>query len=137
MVDRRTFTTLLAAAITAPATSFGQGMARKNLFYSAVGPELTCFGVDVENTALTRQATVSVPANIQYAWPHPSRKFLYVVSSDGGPGASGVTGKTHAANAFTVDANGALTPVRRACEAAIAADPHECRWFRPLSPDRL
>ena len=111
MVDRRTFTTLLAAAITAPATSFGQGMARKNLFCSAVGPELTCFGVDVENATLTRQATVSAPANIQYAWLHPSKKFLYVVSSDGGPGASGVTGKTHAANAFTVDANGALTPL--------------------------
>jgi len=111
MVDRRTFTTLLAAAITAPATSFGQGMASKTLFYSAVGPELTCFGVDVENATLTRQATVSTPANIQYAWLHPSKKFLYVVSSDGGPGASGVTGKTHAANAFAVDANGTLTPL--------------------------
>ena len=25
-------------------------------------------------------------ANVQYVWPHPSKKFLYAVSSDGGPG---------------------------------------------------
>src|SRR5579871_1398117 len=110
MVDRRTFNTLLAATIAAPTASFGQTMARKNVFYSAIGRELTCYTVDVENAALAKQGTVSTPANIQYAWPHPSKQYLCVVSSSGGPTAGGIAGSTHVANAFTIDpATGALT----------------------------
>jgi 6-phosphogluconolactonase len=111
MVDRRTFTTLLAAAIAAPAASFGKTMANKNIFYSSVGPELTPYSVDVEKAELSKQAAVSTPANIQYAWPHPSKKYLYVVSSSGGPAAGDVSGSVHAANAFAIDpATGALKP---------------------------
>jgi 6-phosphogluconolactonase len=112
MVDRRTFTTLLAGAIAAPGVSLAQNSGRKSVFYSAVGPELTCYGVDVENATLSKQGTVSTPANIQYAWPHPSKQYLYVVSSNGGPTASGAAGNTHVANAFTIDsATGALAPL--------------------------
>ncbi len=81
------------------------------VFYAGVGPELTCYSVDVDNTALVKGATVSTPANVQYAWPHPSKKYLYVVSSNGGPGSAGVAGDTHVATAFRIDpATGALTP---------------------------
>ena len=111
MVDRRTFTALLAGTIAAPRTSLAQNSAGRQAFYSAVGPELTVYGVDVDNAALDRHGTVSTPANIQYAWPHPSRRYLYVVSSNGGPGSAGVAGDKHVANAFKIDvANGALTP---------------------------
>ena len=87
MVDRRTFSTLLAATFAAPSTSFGKAMStgNNNVFYSAVGPELTPYGIDVEKAELSRLASVSTSANIQYAWPHPSKKYLYVVSSSGGP----------------------------------------------------
>jgi 6-phosphogluconolactonase (cycloisomerase 2 family) len=115
MVDRRTFTTLLAGAIAAPGVSLAQNSGRKSVFYSAVGPELTCYGVDVENATLSKQGTVSTPANVQYAWPHPSKQYLYVVSSNGGPTASGAAGNTHVANAFTIDsATGSLAPLGRA-----------------------
>jgi 6-phosphogluconolactonase (cycloisomerase 2 family) len=111
MVDRRTFTTLLAGAIAAPTLAFGKLMAFKNVFYSAVGPELTAYGVDVDNATLFKQGTVTVPANIQYAWRHPKKHYLYVVSSSGGPAAGGTTGSVHAANAFAIDrANGTLKP---------------------------
>ena len=41
--------------------------------------------------------------------PHPSKRYLYVVSSNGGPGGTGGAGDTHVANAFAVDpASGAL-----------------------------
>jgi 6-phosphogluconolactonase len=81
------------------------------VFYSGVGPELTCYSVDVGNAALVKGETVSTPANVQYAWPHPSKKYLYVVSSNGGPGSAGVAGDTHVATAFRIDpATGALTP---------------------------
>jgi 6-phosphogluconolactonase len=111
MVDRRTFTTLLAGTIAAPTLAFGKNMTSKNVFYSAVGPELTPYVVDVDKAELAKQASVSTATNIQYAWPHPSKKYLYVVSSSGGPAAGDTTGSVHVANAFAIDAaTGALKP---------------------------
>ena len=54
------------------------------MFYSAVGGDLSLYSMDVDSATLTKRSTVSLPANVQYAWPHPSKKFLYVVSSAGG-----------------------------------------------------
>jgi len=54
--------------------------------YSAVGDELTHFDVDVEAATLTKRATITVPAGVQYAWPHPSRRFAYVATSNRGAG---------------------------------------------------
>src|SRR5258706_11088802 len=106
MIERRTFTMLLVCGIAAPKASFAQSSKAKNVFYSGVGPELTLYSVDVDNAALVKRNTVSTPANIQYAWPHPSKQYFYVVSSNGGPGSAG---DKHAANAFKIDpATGAL-----------------------------
>jgi len=111
MLDRRTFTALVAATVAAPRTTFAQSSTMRNVFYSAVGPELTLYNVDVDNAALIKRGTVTLPANVQYAWPHPSKRYLYVVSSNGGPGGMGGAGDTHTANTFKVDpASGALTP---------------------------
>ena len=83
-------------------------MTAKTVFYASVGPELALYDIDVAGAALQRRATVMLPANVQYAWPHPSKRYLYVVSSNGGPG---VAGDTHLANAFRIDpASGALQP---------------------------
>ena len=60
-------------------------MTKKSVFYASVGPELTLYDVDVADAALRKRATVTLPANIQYAWPHPSKRHFYVVSSSGGP----------------------------------------------------
>jgi 6-phosphogluconolactonase len=82
----------------------------KNFYYASTGPDLTLYDVDIGGASLTRRGTVTLPENIQYAWPHPSRPILYVVSSNGGP--SGLVGDTHCANAFSIDpANGALRPI--------------------------
>jgi 6-phosphogluconolactonase len=79
----------------------------KTVYYASAGPELTLYDIDVDGAALTKRSAVMLPANIQYAWPHPSRHHLYVVSSNGGPG---LVGDKHFANALTVDpATGALT----------------------------
>jgi 6-phosphogluconolactonase len=84
-------------------------MSNKAVFYASVGPALTLYHVDVDKTALTRQSTVQLPANIQYAWPHPSGRFLYVASSNGGPGSAGVKGDQHYLTALRIDpATGAL-----------------------------
>jgi 6-phosphogluconolactonase len=76
------------------------------MFYASIGPALTWFDVDIDGAALLKRGTITLPANIQYAWPHPSRRILYVVSSDGGPG---IAGARHFANALLIDpATGAL-----------------------------
>ncbi len=77
--------------------------------YASVGPELTQYDADVAAATLTRRGTVRVPANVQYVWPHASREFLYVASSDSASG-MGAAGNSHHVTAFRIDpGSGALT----------------------------
>jgi len=80
----------------------------KPVFYQSIGPQLWWHDIDVDGAALTRQSSVTIAgANVQYVWPHPSKKYLYVVSSDGGPGT--IPGTKHVATAFRIDpVSGAL-----------------------------
>jgi 6-phosphogluconolactonase (cycloisomerase 2 family) len=70
--------------------------------YASVGPELTQYDVDVEAATLTRRWSVRLPANVQYTWPHASRRLLYVASSDSASG-MGAAGTTHHVTAFRID----------------------------------
>jgi 6-phosphogluconolactonase (cycloisomerase 2 family) len=91
IVDRRMFSKLLASAIAAPGMAFAQ--ARNNCaFYSGVGGQLTHFEVDFDTATLAKRAAVTLPGGIQYAWPHPSRRYLYVATSSGGVGIAPVPG---------------------------------------------
>ena len=112
MIDRRTLNALLAGAAAAPAMSpglsWGQAAKGQAVFYASVGSALTLYGMNVEDATLEKRGTITLPANVQYAWPHPSKRYFYVVSSGGGPG---VASDTNFANAFRIDpATGALTP---------------------------
>lgn len=109
MLNRRDFGAgLTAAALPVPA--FAQTSIP---FYASVGPKLMRYSLDVAGAALTPQNTITLPANVQYAWPHPSRKFLYVAASNGQPGSGpmGTTGadKHHYAIAYRIAADGSLT----------------------------
>ena len=68
--------------------------------YASVGPELTHYELDTVRAALTKRDSVTFPQNVHYAWPHPSRRYLYVVWSDG---AGGIRGTQHGLSAFTID----------------------------------
>jgi 6-phosphogluconolactonase len=109
MLNRRDFTALLGAAAL-PGTAEA---ASAIPFYASAGPSLTLFGLDVEAATLTLRSSVTAPANVQYAWPHPSRKTLYVIASNGQPpsGPAGVAGgdKRHYAFAYKVGLDGTLT----------------------------
>src|SRR5215468_3011126 len=112
MIDRRRFASLMAGSFVVPsfsvAPSWGQTKDNGAAFYSGIGNKLTRYAVDVGKAELAGQETVTLPANIQYAWQHPSKRFFYVVSSGGGPG---VLSDTNFASAFRVDlASGALAP---------------------------
>ena len=76
--------------------------------YASVGEQLVHYEVDVANAALLRRAAVTLPANVQYAWPHPSRRFLYVASSDR---VRGELGSKHAITVFRVADDGALARI--------------------------
>jgi 6-phosphogluconolactonase len=91
IVNRRTFSTLVASAIALPRLAFAQ--AKTNCaFYSGVGGQLTHFEVDFDAATLAKRAAVTLPGGIQYAWPHPSRRHLYVATSSGGVGIAPVPG---------------------------------------------
>jgi len=84
--------------------------------YASVGAELTQYDVDLDSATLTKRASVMLPANVQYAWPHPSKQFLYVAWSNGGPVGPSTgappTGTLHGVTAFRIDpASGALHPL--------------------------
>ena len=83
----------------------------RTVLYASVGADLIHFDVDVTAAALSAQrGTVSAPANVQYAWPHASRDFLYVASSDSASG-MGPAGRKHDLTAFRIDRDsGALSP---------------------------
>ena len=101
-MNRRTFATLIAGSIAAPGLARWQNRrtSANTVYYSSVGGELTVHSMNIEDASLTKRNAVTVPVDIQYAWPHPSRQYLYVVSSNGGPGAAG---KEHYAHAFRID----------------------------------
>jgi len=106
MFSRRTFSAMMAGAVAAPRSAFAQGAKERMAFYSGVGAELTHYDVDVDVDTLTKRGSVKMPGGIQYAWPSPSRKFLYVTSSTGGPGFSG---NEHHLAAFRIGDDGELT----------------------------
>lgn len=74
----------------------------KLALYANLGPRLTHYDVDVDAATLTRRDTVTLPANVQYAWPHKNRRFLYVATSDGQSG-MGAAGSRHHVSALRID----------------------------------
>jgi 6-phosphogluconolactonase (cycloisomerase 2 family) len=110
MLSRRTFLSLVAGGMAASRLSHAQQASRKIALYANVGADLTHYDVDVAGAELTRRATVTLPAGVQYAWPHASRRYLYVATSSSASG-YGPAGTEHHVTAFRIDAaSGALTP---------------------------
>lgn len=83
-------------------------MADRTVLYQSVGAVLTHFDVDVEAATLTRRTSVTLPSNVQYVWPHPSRKFIYVSTSDAASGNTPIPGVMHRICALRVAPDGSL-----------------------------
>ncbi len=88
----------------------------KVALYAAVGAELTQYDVDVDGAALVKRGSVTLPANVQEASQHPSKRYLYIAWSNGGPSnlppdSRAPSGSQHGLTAFRIDpASGALLP---------------------------
>jgi 6-phosphogluconolactonase (cycloisomerase 2 family) len=81
------------------------------VLYAATGPELSVYAVDIHDAALTKTSSVALPFAVQYAWPHPSNRFLYVAWSNG------MQGDRHGITAYQVDpVTGALKTHGQAIE---------------------
>lgn len=77
--------TLLAVSLLA--VSLGPAQTQtppsgKVALYAGVGPDLTHYEVDIKTATLLKRRAVTLPGNIQYAWPHPALPFLYVAWGD-------------------------------------------------------
>jgi len=73
MINRRTFAALLAGTVAAPKRAWSEPVTAKTVFYTSVGPDMTLFDIDIADATLQKRGAVTLPANIQYAWPHPSK----------------------------------------------------------------
>ena len=92
---------LVTATVVLPQTRAKAEVA----LYAAAGPELTTYTLNLQEASLVKQATVRLPQNVQEAWPHPSRRYLYVAWSNNLRGTAG----QHGVTAFRIDpASGAL-----------------------------
>ena len=77
------------------------------MLYSAVDDEVTHYAVDVEAATLTPRSSIRVPSFVQEGWAHPSRKHLYLTTSNRGPG---LKGDMNHVSAYRIDAaTGGLT----------------------------
>ena len=84
-------------------------MTGRTVLFQSVGERLTRWDVDVDAATLTPRGSVTLPSNVQYVWPHPSRKFLYVTTSDAAAGNEPNPGTVHRLCAVRVDADGGLS----------------------------
>lgn len=96
--------TILAGAVgqaqtsaSKPRTKAVVSRSSKVVFYAAVGNELGQYDVDAEGATLVKRSSVLLPANVQYAWPHPSKQYLYVAWSNR------PQGNLHGVGTFRID----------------------------------
>ena len=86
-----------------------QPASQKVALYANVGADLTHYDLDIAGAELIKRETIALPAGVQYAWPHASRRYLYVATSSSAPG-SGTAGTEHHVTALRIDPeSGGLT----------------------------
>jgi 6-phosphogluconolactonase len=86
-----------------------QSASPKVALYANVGADLTHYQLDVAGAELIKRETITLPAAVQYAWPHASRRYLYVATSSSAPG-SAMAGTEHHVTALRIDPeSGGLT----------------------------
>src|SRR5260370_3304076 len=88
--------------MAAPGLASAQQASQKAALYANVGADLTHYDVDVAGAELIKRSKVTLPAGVQYAWPHASRRYLYVATSSSAPG-YGTAGAEHHITAFRID----------------------------------
>lgn len=101
---RRALCSVLALVAIVLGTSHAQTpQPRSVVLYAATGPVLSTYAVNLGDASLAKTSSVVLPFAVQYVWPHPSKKSLYVAWSNG------MQGDRHGITAYQIDpATGAL-----------------------------
>jgi 6-phosphogluconolactonase (cycloisomerase 2 family) len=58
-----------------------ENAASHQTLYASTGPTLTQYDVDTKAATLTAVGSITLPRNVQYAWPDPTHSVLYVAWS--------------------------------------------------------
>ena len=109
-MNRRSGETVLMSAAAGSAAGSGGAASGsgRTAFYQSIGAQLSQWSVDAESAMLTRRASIELPSNVQYVWPHPSRRYLYASTSDAASGNTPNPGKVHRLVALRINADGSL-----------------------------
>lgn len=67
---------MMAGAAAAPRFAMAQSDGARLVVYASVGPELRWYDANVADATLEQRGSVRLPANVQYVWPHASRRYL-------------------------------------------------------------
>lgn len=81
-LGRRQFCALVVASLAAPGVAWADEPGGHVVGYVSVGSEFRLYRVNERSLALTKDSAVTLPATIQYAWPHPSLRLMYVAYSN-------------------------------------------------------
>ena len=105
--------TALAGCLAMPALARarrgGAGQTGATVLYANVGADLTRYEVDTNAFTLVQHETVTLPDAVQYAWPHQTHRFLYVITSNTAPGNGAAAGTSHHLQALRVADGGKLS----------------------------
>ncbi len=112
-MNRRIFNMALASTAAAVATGCSavggrSGPGGRTVLYNAIDDKMTRYEVDVESATLTQRESVMLPSFVQYAWVHPSHRYVYASTSDVGGGSAPGAGKMNRLCALRVGTDGAL-----------------------------
>ena len=107
-IQRRDFSKGLAAAALAGAPAMAAAAPRAHTLYAATGSVMAWRSLDTMTGASGKVGSITLPSPIQYAWPHPNGRFLYVATSDA-PGGSVGGGSIHRLIALRIGRGGALS----------------------------
>lgn len=109
-MDRRAFIAAFASTAAGCGTAGGgSNPGERTVLYSAIDDKMTRFDVDVAAATVTQRESVTLPSMVQYAWFHPSHRYVYAATSDVSGGSAAGAGKMHRLCALRVGIDGALT----------------------------
>ena len=74
---------VLGIVASAQSRDVSLATAQRSVLLAALGPDLTRYELQLQPPALVKRESVTLPGAVQYAWPHPSSRYLYVVWANG------------------------------------------------------
>lgn len=108
-IQRRDFSKGLAAVAISSGAPAMAAARRADMLYAATGRVMAWRSLDTATGISGAVGAITLPSAIQYAWPHPAGRLLYVATSDAPAGSVG-GGSIHRLVALSIGPDGALSP---------------------------